>query len=172
MALGSGTIGAGGSSQLGGGGRGQAEAQRGRGRPMLGSAVLPTRPMTNLPEAPPRDDASSPLWVACLCAGWCRTCDGYAPVFERVLAPLHARRPTLHTRWIDIEEEVELLGDLDIETFPTLVVADAQGVRFAGPLTPQPETLQRVLRAALVGPALPQPPEITAFAQRLRAAQP
>ncbi len=109
------------------------------------------------------------LHVACLCAAWCRTCDGYAPLFEQVLAPLRAQHPHLHTHWIDIEDEAELVGDYDVETFPTLVVADARGVRFAGPLTPQPETLQRVLRAALAGAPVAQPPEVLAFAQRLRA---
>jgi hypothetical protein len=128
--------------------------------------------MTEPHNAPPGDAAAGPLWVACLCAGWCRTCDGYAPVFERVLAALRAWQPALQARWIDIEEEAALLGDFDIQTFPTLVVADARGVRFAGPLTPQPETLERVLRAALAGPALPQPREITDFAQRLCASGP
>jgi hypothetical protein len=133
-----------------------------------------TEPPDSASPAPSTSTAepAGPLWVACLCAAWCRTCDGYAPVFEQVLAPLRARQPGLATRWIDIEDEADLLGDLDIETFPTLVVADATGVRFAGPLTPQPETLERVLRAALAGPARPQPPEVMAFAQRLRALQP
>jgi thiol-disulfide isomerase/thioredoxin len=115
-------------------------------------------------------DDAAPLWVACLCAGWCRTCDSYAPVFEQVLEGLRAQHlhAQLHTRWIDVEDEADLVGDFDIQTFPTLVVADSAGVRFAGPVTPQPETLARVLRSALAGTAAPQPPEITAFAQRLR----
>lgn len=120
-----------------------------------------------------RDDAA-PLLVACLCAAWCRTCDGYAPVFEQVLQGLRATHPGLQSRWIDIEDEAELLGDVDIETFPTIVVLDAQQVRFAGPLTPQPETLLRVLRAALAssevagegsGPRVT--PALLALAQRL-----
>ena len=27
-------------------------------------------------------------------------------------------------RWLDIEDEAGLIGDLDIETFPTILVAD------------------------------------------------
>ena len=85
--------------------------------------------------------------VACLCAAWCRTCESYREVFEAACAelPQHA----LNVSWIDIEDEAELIGDLDIETFPTLLIADDASVRFAGPLTPQPETLRRVLRAHL-----------------------
>jgi hypothetical protein len=108
------------------------------------------------------------LHVACLCAAWCRTCDAYAAVFEQAMAALRRQHPALRAHWIDIEDEAELLGDLDIETFPTLVVVAGAQLRFAGTLTPQPETLQRVLRAALEGPALAAPAsEMQAFAQRL-----
>jgi hypothetical protein len=75
----------------------------------------------------------------------------------------------LQAHWIDIEDEAELLGELDIETFPTLVVIDADRVRFAGTLTPQPQTLQRVLRAALEDTTLAgYSSEVLAFAERLR----
>lgn len=87
------------------------------------------------------------LHVACLCAAWCRTCDAYRDVFEAACAELP--QADLHIRWIDIEDEADLIGDLDIETFPTLLIADDAQVRFAGPLTPQLETLRRVLRAHL-----------------------
>jgi thioredoxin 1 len=111
-----------------------------------------------------------PLHVACLCAAWCRTCDGYAPVFEQTITALRAEHPGLRAHWIDIEDQAELVGDFDVETFPTLVVVDAQRVRFAGPLTPQPETLTRLLRVMLSDAAASSPhaPEVTAFAERLR----
>ena len=119
------------------------------------------------PAANPAAPGAS-LHVACLCAAWCRTCEGYAEVFEAAMAQLRQAQPELQARWIDIEDEAELLGDVDIETFPTLVVVQGGQVRFAGPLTPQPETLNRVLRAALGGgPATPQAAEIEAFARRL-----
>lgn len=88
--------------------------------------------------------------VVCLCAAWCRTCESYQQVFEAACAELPQQ--DLRVRWIDIEDEAELVGDLDIETFPTLLIADDAQVRFAGPLTPQPETLRRVLRAHLADP--------------------
>jgi hypothetical protein len=76
----------------------------------------------------------------------------------------------LAARWVDIEDEADLLGHVDIETFPTLVLLDEQHVRFFGPLTPQPDTLRRVLRATLDGPApASAEPEVEALAQRLRA---
>jgi thioredoxin-like negative regulator of GroEL len=111
---------------------------------------------------------AGPLWLACLCAGWCRTCDGYRPVLDAVAAEFAPLQP----RWIDIEDESDLVGDCDIQTFPTIAVLDAGAVRFFGPLTPQPETLRRVLRAALGHPAaMAVGPEIQAFAERLRQHQ-
>ncbi len=54
--------------------------------------------------------------------------------------------------WVDIETQDDLLGDLDIENFPTLLIADALGqARFAGTVLPHPETLQRMCQAALDG---------------------
>jgi len=111
--------------------------------------------------------------IVCLCAAWCRTCDGYAPVLAQIGGELAAENPSVRQHWIDIEDEAELVGDFDVETFPTLVVIGADGVRFAGPLTPQPETLRRMLRATVSEPPASAPwpavaPEIDAFAARLR----
>ena len=117
------------------------------------------------------------MHLACLCAAWCRTCDGYEPVIAQVAAEFQTVLPGLSVRWIDIEDESELVGDCDIETFPTLAIVDARQVRFFGPLTPQAETLRRVLRATLVDwseGAAPKAaePEVEAFAARLRALLP
>jgi len=114
------------------------------------------------------------IHLACLCAAWCRLCDDYAPVFEQVTGELAAAGVPLRCHWVDIEDESDLVGDFDVETFPMIVVADAQCVRFAGPLTPQSDTLRRLLRALLldVAPGTRWPgaaPEVEAFAQRLRA---
>lgn len=117
--------------------------------------------------APP---ASDTLHVACLCAAWCRLCEGYGPVFGTVMQALRPQHPGLQVHWVDVEDDAALLGELDVETFPTLVVADGAHVRFAGPLLPQAETLQRVLQATLADPAARAAPMpgLQAFAQALR----
>jgi hypothetical protein len=121
---------------------------------------------------PSTPDTARSLRVACLCAAWCRLCDGYGPLFDQAVAALRLEFPQLQSRWIDIEDESDLVGDLDVETFPTLVALDDKRVLFAGPLTPQPETVTRVLRAALQssGKAELEAPaaEVQAFAARLR----
>ncbi len=88
--------------------------------------------------------------VACLCAAWCRLCDDYRAVQEQVAREFADAGVALHWHWVDIEDEAELLGEVDVETFPTLVVAAADTVRFAGPVLPHADVLRRMLRACTV----------------------
>jgi thioredoxin 1 len=87
------------------------------------------------------------LDIACLCAAWCGTCTAY----ETTFAELTAAWPGHRLRWIDIEDEAELVGDIDVETFPTLLVAHAGQVLFAGPVLPRLSDAQRLLEAQLDG---------------------
>ena len=80
-------------------------------------------------------------WVICLCADWCGLCRDYEVVF----AQMAERYPAFRFAWLDIEDQSDLMGDMDVETFPTVLMADAQGTRFFGPLTPQANTLARLL---------------------------
>ena len=111
--------------------------------------------------------------VACLCAAWCRLCDEYSAVLESVTQELKALGSGLRLHWIDIEDEAELVGDVDVETFPTLVIVGPEGVRFAGPVAPQPEVLRRLLRLTVLDAGdeskwAPVAAEIASFAERLR----
>ncbi len=92
---------------------------------------------------------------------------------RQVAAEFEAEGFGLRWHWIDIEDEAELLGEVDVETFPTVVIVDADGrLRFAGALQPQPEVLRRLLRACIEadGPAAlgTFEPAMQAFAARLR----
>ncbi|WP_428422767.1 thioredoxin domain-containing protein [Methylibium sp.] len=87
--------------------------------------------------------------IACLCAAWCRTCESYRPVFERIAAERPPEGRVCRWHWVDIEGEADLLGDLDVETFPTLVLVGPSGVKFAGPVEAREETLRALLRRAL-----------------------
>ena len=97
-----------------------------------------------LHDAAPGIAAGGEKLVVCLCAAWCDTCTAYRPVLEK-MAVLH---PDARFVWLDIEDHEAMLGALDIENFPTLLVAVEDDVRFFGTLTPQPETLARMLRAS------------------------
>ena len=82
--------------------------------------------------------------VICLCAQWCGTCREFAIGFQQA-AQAH---PVLVFRWVDVEDEAAAVGDLDVETFPTLVIGAADGgVRFAGPVLPQAAQIPRLLKS-------------------------
>lgn len=83
------------------------------------------------------------LHVVCLCAEWCGTCREYRAAFDELQQAL----PQHRYRWIDIEDEADFVGDIDIETFPTLLVAHAGSVLFAGPVLPRAADAQRLLEA-------------------------
>ena len=51
--------------------------------------------------------------------------------------------------WIHIEDQSDLVGDLEIETFPTLLVGNDEGLKFLGTLTPQPDVLRRMVNSLL-----------------------
>ncbi|MDO5624397.1 MAG: thioredoxin family protein [Pseudomonadota bacterium] len=84
--------------------------------------------------------------VICLCADWCGTCREFQPAFTAAAAT-HAG---LAFRWLDIEDEADALGDVDVETFPTLVIGGRDGVlRFAGPVLPQAAQITRLLQSVM-----------------------
>jgi thiol-disulfide isomerase/thioredoxin len=91
------------------------------------------------------------LLVACLCAEWCGSCRDYRATFEALAARFAA---DAEFAWIDIEDESDALGDPEIENFPTLLLADAGGLRFLGAVTPHAATAERLVANALAG-ALP-----------------
>jgi thiol-disulfide isomerase/thioredoxin len=96
-----------------------------------------------------------PLLVACLCAAWCGSCREYRATF----ATLARQQPAHRFLWVDIEDESDALApfDLDIENFPTLLVARGDELRFLGTLLPHASTLARTVEAAAQG-ALPGEP--------------
>ena len=83
------------------------------------------------------------MLVCCLCADWCSNCREYRATF----AAIERQFEDVRFRWIDIEDESELVGDVDIDDFPMLLIATAGEPRFFGPLMPQREVLARLVEA-------------------------
>lgn len=116
----------------------------------------------------PANSAPPPaVLVVCLCAEWCGVCRDYRSRFEQV----QARFPEARFLWIDIEDEADLLYPLDVEDFPTLLLAVGDQPRFLGPLTPQIETLDRLIRSHLQDAAAPAlaDPAVAELVRRIRA---
>jgi len=80
--------------------------------------------------------------VACYCAAWCDTCTQYRPKLEALSEAL----PGYACAWIDIEDHPDLLGDEDVENFPTLLVQRDGRVLFYGPMLPHIGHLERLLQ--------------------------
>lgn len=81
--------------------------------------------------------------VACLCAAWCGTCASYRATFEE----LAARHPDKYFLWVDIEDHADVVGDLDVENFPTLLIQRHEYVSFFGAMLPDPLVAHRLLLA-------------------------
>jgi len=90
--------------------------------------------------------------VACLCAAWCGTCSSYRAGFDG----LAARHPDKTFVWIDVEDQAAVVGDLDVENFPTLLVQRGDSVAFFGTMLPDPHVADRLIQAqqALTGDEL------------------
>ena len=81
--------------------------------------------------------------VACLCAAWCGTCGGYRAAFDA----LAARHPDKTFVWIDIEDQADVVGDLDVDNFPTLLLQRDDTVAFFGPMLPDAQLAERLVQA-------------------------
>lgn len=87
---------------------------------------------------------SDDKWVvACLCAAWCDTCRSYRSAFNE-LADRHADKRFV---WIDIEDEAAVVGDIDVENFPTLLIQRGDTVIFFGTVLPDAKLADRLIKA-------------------------
>ena len=77
----------------------------------------------------------------------------------------------LAVKWVDIEDHNEVLGDLDVQNFPTVLIARGETLLFLGTVTPHAQTLQRLVQNALAGDmaALPADAELRELVANVRA---
>ncbi len=94
--------------------------------------------------------SASSAWVVCLCAEWCNVCRDWRDTFNEA-ASAH---PHLRFAWVDVEDEADAMGDVDIETFPTMLIARDNVPLFLGPVQPSGAQLTRLI-ATLLKPGPP-----------------
>ena len=87
------------------------------------------------------DETTPRWWVIALCAEWCNVCREWRAAFNETAAA----RPDLHFAWVDIEDEADAMGDVDIETFPTVLIGRDAEALFLGPVQPQAAQLARLV---------------------------
>lgn len=91
-----------------------------------------------LPSAP---QAPEPVHIVVLCADWCHMCRG----LEEAWPTLTATLPQARWHWVDIEDETDWTDPLDIDTFPTVLLAVGDAVMHCGPAPSTPERLAPAL---------------------------
>jgi thioredoxin-like negative regulator of GroEL len=112
---------------------------------------------------------SAPLLVAGLCAAWCGTCRDWRPVFDAQAGAFAGRA---EFAWVDVEDHDEVMGHVDVENFPTLMIARGDDVLFFGTITPHAQTLARLVQSALQGDLKPVGnDEIDGLPARVRSAR-
>jgi len=79
--------------------------------------------------------------VVGLCAAWCNTCGEFRETFDELA------RETSDTSfvWIDIEDDAELAGEIDVENFPTIAVFHGDRLVHFGTSLPQKQIVVRLL---------------------------
>jgi thioredoxin 1 len=82
------------------------------------------------------------LLVACLCADWCGACREYKPLFDS----LARKFPNVRFLWVDVEDEADLIDPIEVEDFPTILIAKDQNPLFFGTVLPHIETLERLIQ--------------------------
>jgi hypothetical protein len=97
--------------------------------------------LPNNPDLPKAVAARSQI-VVCFCAAWCDTCGIYQTKFSQ----LSDAFPEAVFVWADIEEYPSLLGDEDVENFPTILIEQQNQVLFFGTMLPHVNQLERLLQ--------------------------
>ncbi len=93
--------------------------------------------MTQLPAPHHAND----LLVVCLCAAWCKACTEFRTTFDK----LAQSSPGAGFVWLDVEDDSALVGDIEIENFPTLAVFRGDKPLFYGVTKPQEGVVARTL---------------------------
>jgi thioredoxin-like negative regulator of GroEL len=79
--------------------------------------------------------------IACLCAGWCSSCQSWLTDFSNLCKDFSDDCFV----WVDIEDHPDLVAEIDLETLPILLIQDADSVHFLGPIQPRVELVARML---------------------------
>ena len=108
--------------------------------------------------------------VIALCAAWCDTCGEVSATLERIAEA----RPDMLFFWLDIEDDSEICGDIDVENFPTLAIFRGERLLHYGVSLPSEGTVRRLVDEIVARPEIgaSAPQAVLDLPQRLRARLP
>jgi thioredoxin 1 len=104
-----------------------------------------------------------PLYVACLCAQWCGVCRDYRALFDEAATSM----PGVRFEWIDVEDHADWVDPVEVENFPTLLIASQGRAVFFGTVTPHKGTLLRLVEAHRDGNGAVPDAAVAKLVQRL-----
>lgn len=110
------------------------------------------------------DAAAEHVVVVALCAAWCSTCRAFRSACETVAG----ERPDASFVWVDIEDDAHVLGDLDVETFPTLAIFAGTALRHYGAVLPHAALVGRLVDDPAAMMADGAPADVGAIVGKLR----
>jgi thioredoxin 1 len=105
--------------------------------------------------------------VVGFCAAWCHVCKEFEPSFRRLAAEFPGSRFV----WLDIEDQSEVVGDIEVENFPTLAVFHGDAPVHFGITEPQEAIVRRLLQALAAGErrSIEVPQAVLTLPERLAA---
>jgi thioredoxin reductase (NADPH) len=114
--------------------------------------------------------AEDALVAVLFCAAWCDTCTEFRAPLERI-ATTH---PDVAFVWLDIEDDSDICGDVDVENFPTLAIFRGGSLLHFGVSLPQEGTVARLVErfAEHAAPVAVPPAAVMQVASQLRELRP
>jgi thioredoxin len=104
--------------------------------------------------APALADPSCIVVVA-LCAAWCDTCNQFRVAYEE----LAERRAGVTFVWLDIEDDAGIVGDIDVENFPTLAIYRGGVPLHFGVSLPHASSIDRLIDALAASTGIAAAPQ-------------
>ncbi|MDB1145110.1 MAG: thioredoxin family protein [Alcaligenaceae bacterium] len=80
--------------------------------------------------------------IVCYCAEWCRTCESFKSAFSTLASEYEERYAFVY---IDVEEHYEMLGDEDIDNFPTILIQKEGVNHYFGEILPYASHLKQLI---------------------------
>lgn len=100
-----------------------------------------------LEAAKAKKENDAPLYMAVfLCARWCFVCRDFFTMCEKIARDYHARHPDTLFLYLDIEDDEAIVGDIDIDDFPTLLVFRNEVPLHFKPVMAREETIIQCLK--------------------------
>jgi thioredoxin len=106
--------------------------------------------------------------VVALCAAWCDTCNQFRVAYEQ----LAERRHGVAFVWLDIEDDADVVGDIDVENFPTLAIYRGTVPLHFGVSLPHASSIERLIDALAASTGVAAAPQaVRDLARRLLGAR-